>query len=252
MVKTPHSLRTTDLLMPFLVVFVFVLMQLVCYWATRNIILSSLLSGVLSVLLLTRPLGPIRQRQAFRPTRLPVSAAALALGAGVLNIAATALLGELTRLPDASSLTFSGLLGFPLTWITVGVAGPVCEELLFREGIQGGLTRKGMNPVWAIMMGTLLFSAAHNNPAQSLAAVTSGIVLGALYHRTQNVLLCGLVHIINNLAGLLQLSLSKSVDMGTPLLDLLGSRPAAWVLMVVLYGCVAAMLWRLFSRQEEK
>lgn len=245
--KTPNQLRITDFLMPFLIVFVFAMMQFVCYWATQNIILSSLLSGLVSVMLLAQPVGPIRVKAAFRPKGLSLPLAVLGLGAGIINIAATALLGELTQLPGSPSFAFVQLLGNPLTWLTIGLVGPVCEELLFREGIQGGLTRKGISPVWAIMMGSLLFSAAHANPAQSLAAICSGVVLGALYHRTQNVLLCGLVHIINNVLGLLQLALSKSVTIGTPLLDALGSRPLSWTIMVVLYTCVGLMLWRLFA-----
>lgn len=249
MVKTPSPLRTADLLTPFLVVFVFALMQTVCYWATQNVILSSLLGGLVSVVLLARPVGPIRVKAAFRPKRLPLPVMAMALGAGILNISASALLGELTQLPGPPF--FARLSGNPLTWISVGVVAPLCEELIFREGIQGGLTRKGMHPVWAIMMGTLLFSAVHANPAQSLAAITSGIVLGALYHRSQNVLLCGPVHIINNVLALAQMTLSESADKSTPLLDALGSRPLAWALLVVLYACVAAMLWRLFSGREK-
>lgn len=247
MVKTPRPLRTADLLMPFLVVFVFILMQIVCYWATQNILLSSLLGGVISVVLLARPVGPIRLRGAFRPRPLPLPLALLGLGAGILSIAASELLGELTGLPNPTAHTFTPLLGLPLTWIAIGLVGPVCEELLFREGIQGGLTRKGMRPVWAIMMGTLLFSAAHANAAQGLAAICMGVVLGALYHRTQNVLLCGLVHIINNVLGLVQLRLSSGASLSTPLVDALGSRPLAWAVLAVLYACVGLMLWGLFA-----
>lgn len=250
MVK-PGRLHASSLLMPFLIVFVFALMQILCYWATRNIILSSLLSGVASVVLLAHPVGPIRLKAAFRPLPLPPSRAILGVGAGIASIAASALLGELAQLPNPAANLFTPLLGNPLTWFTIGLAGPVCEELLFREGIQGGLTRKGMNPVWAVITGALMFSAAHANPAQSLAAICQGIVLGILYHRTQNVLLCSLVHITNNVLGLLQMRQPQNTPAGTFLLDTLGSRPLAWALLAVLYAGAGLMLWRLFSSKAK-
>ena len=250
MEQTPRPLQASTLLMPFLVVFVFALMQTVCYWATRNIILSSLLSGPVSVMLLTRPVGPIRLRAAFRLKGLPRAATLLGLGAGITGITAASLLGELTQLPNPTAATFTPLLGLPLTWITVGLAGPICEELLFREGIQGGLVRKGMSPVWAIVIGSLLFSLAHANPAQSLAAISMGFVLGALYHRSQNVLLCSLIHVINNVLGLLQLRQYSGHTAATPLLDLLGSRALAWGVLAVLTAAVGLMLWGLFRHKR--
>lgn len=250
MIKTSRPFRSVDMLAPFLIMFVFALTQTLCYWVTRNVILSSLLGGVTGVLLLAHPIGLIRLKDAFRPVPLPISATLTGLGAGMVGIAATALLGELARLPDPTALTLVGQLNSPITWLTVGLVGPVCEELLFREGIQGGLTRKNVHPVWAIAISCLFFSLAHANPAQRLAAICSGIVLGSLYHRSQNILLCSLVHITNNMLGLAQLRRLQDGATTAPLLDALGSRPMAWALFAILFICTGMMLKRFFTMER--
>lgn len=251
MAKTPRQPRIADMLMPFLVVFAFALMQTLCYWVTRNVILSSLLSGITSVVLLARPVGPIRLKDAFRPAHMPIRSVLPGIMAGMISIVATALLSELVQLSDPTAHGLVGQLDFPVTWVTVGLTGPICEELLFREGIQGGLTRKGMQPVWAIAVGCLLFSLAHAGSAQRLAAISSGIVLGSLYHRSQNILLCSLVHITNNLLGLIQLRLLQGGATTTPLLDTLKSRLLAWALFAALVICIGVLLWQMFTCKKE-
>lgn len=98
------------------------------------------------------------------------------------------------------------------------VAAPVFEELVFREGILRQLvhTRQpqtsgvsarpqrlnafnnGTSILWGIIISSLCFAIIHGNLQQALPAFVLGVALGLCYCRTGNVVLCSVLHIINN------------------------------------------------------
>ena len=53
-------------------------------------------------------------------------------------------------------------------WGILGIAlvGPVVEELVFREGIQGTMERGGVKPWIAILVSALCFGLIHFNPGR--------------------------------------------------------------------------------------
>jgi len=92
------------------------------------------------------------------------------------------------------------------------VVGPA-EELLLRGVVQGGL-RRSFDAAPAILIAALAFGALHGNiegtaveqAAYMAVTVILGAILGALYERTQNVLVPGFAHGLYNaiiFAGLL-------------------------------------------------
>ncbi|MBP1922667.1 membrane protease YdiL (CAAX protease family) [Halorubrum alkaliphilum] len=91
--------------------------------------------------------------------------------------------------------------------VSLLVVGPV-EELLFRGVVQGGL-RRALDAAPAILLASVLFGLIHlpgidGSTAEQWAyvgvVVGLGCVLGALYERTDNVLIPGLAHGVYNAA----------------------------------------------------
>ena len=89
----------------------------------------------------------------------------------------------------------------------LSVAGPVFEEIIFREGVLRQLvhTRRkaapeagGLTPFWAILVSAFCFGVIHGNPAQAVPAFVLGLALGLCYCRTGNIVLCAVLHVLNN------------------------------------------------------
>ncbi len=211
-----------------------------------------LASAVLTAIIVWRPMKMIRMREAFSASGLTSRGTATGLLAGVLGVVALNIVGELTDLPDNMMETLQKLAVTPLGAITVGIIGPVCEELVFREGIQGSLQRGGERPALAIVVAAVLFGVLHFNPMQTFFAALMGVILGVLYHRTGSVLLCALLHVVNNSAAVVQMWVMgpEAEDMG--FCEMFGgTAPATVVMMACAIGCVA-LLMRFWKITEKK
>ncbi|MDZ5809884.1 type II CAAX endopeptidase family protein [Halorubrum sp. AD140] len=146
--------------------------------------------------------------------------------AGIIGVAAVALyalqIGLLLALREFGLRTgqnpATAAAGDPVTYyaamiaVSLFVVGPA-EELLLRGVVQGGL-RRSFDAAPAILVAALAFGALHGNiegtAAEQVAymgvTVVLGAILGALYERTENVLVPGLAHGLYNaiiFAGLL-------------------------------------------------
>ena len=87
--------------------------------------------------------------------------AILAIAGGMLAAFSTSILTEDVALPDimqemalAMSHNFWGLLA-------IAIIGPIAEELLFREAIEGEMLRRGANPWTAILISAIAFGTVH-------------------------------------------------------------------------------------------
>jgi hypothetical protein len=122
-----------------------------------------------------------------------------------------------------------GLFGL----ITLVVAAPILEELIFRGIVLEGLLKR-YSPIKSILISALFFGLIHLNPWQLISAFVIGIVMGWVYYRTRNLLLPIFLHFVNNLTFTL---LSKYagpesvVDMS--LSELFGSEIVVKVVIVV-------------------
>ncbi|MBI40546.1 MAG: hypothetical protein CMF59_13175 [Leptospiraceae bacterium] len=69
--------------------------------------------------------------------------------------------------------------------ITVGLVGPICEEMVFRGFMLRGLLKNGANLHIAVVLQGFLFGLVHGNPYQFSYAWPLGILLGymAVYSR---------------------------------------------------------------------
>ncbi|KMQ71931.1 CPBP family intramembrane glutamic endopeptidase [Chryseobacterium koreense] len=83
------------------------------------------------------------------------------------------------------------------------IMAPLFEEIVFRGIIQGGLINRGVSPLKAILLSSIIFGLVHANPWQFVGAVFLGCVLGLVYYKTKSLLMPILLHAFNNLCSAL-------------------------------------------------
>lgn len=124
--------------------------------------------------------------------------------------------------------------------LTVAIAAPLLEELLFRGIVLRSLEK--VLPAWvSIALSAILFGAYHMNPAQAVYATGMGIVAGIIYYKTDCLQYPILVHAANNFIGAMQsFILSKT---GTWIIDM------ACLAMIIPMGYV---IYRLLKNGTSK
>ena len=108
----------------------------------------------------------------------------------------------------------------------------LCEEALFRGGLQNFLTRGNDNPWLSIIVVSILFSLAHVSFYGFLSRFLLGIVLGALYFYSGRLWISILAHFINNAVALT--ALYVYTRQGKPMEEAMAEGP------VNLWGILAA------------
>jgi membrane protease YdiL (CAAX protease family) len=134
---------------------------------------------------------------------LPVQHAVLL---GILLIAFSigiTVLTEFTGLPDYSTASVSRMLSSPWGVLAIALIGPIGEEVAFRGVILQKLMDKGWSAVGAILISGIIFGLVHANPNQIFFACILGYLLGWVYVRTQSVVPCIGLHILNNLLSVI-------------------------------------------------
>jgi len=100
------------------------------------------------------------------------------------------------------------------TFISVAIAAPILEELLFRGVILEGFL-KNYSPTKAIIYSALLFGLIHFNPWQFIGGFIIGMVIGWLYWKTNSLIPGILIHFVNN--SLSFMAMYYTEDMNTSL-----------------------------------
>lgn len=108
-------------------------------------------------------------------------------------------LANLIPMPDFFKEMFEAMAGNKgvFSFITIVIAAPIFEELIFRGVILDGLLKK-YSPQKAILFSAFLFGFIHLNPWQFIAGMLLGILAGWVYYKTNNLLLCIVIHFVNN------------------------------------------------------
>lgn len=88
----------------------------------------------------------------------------------------------------------------PATFITLVIAAPIMEELLFRGIILNGFLRR-YSPGASIFASSVLFGLAHFNPWQFVTGFVLGMIIGWLYYRTNSLVPGIFVHFVANTTG---------------------------------------------------
>ena len=135
------------------------------------------------------------------------------------------LCSEFIGLPDMMQDTFRAMSRNVFGIISIAIMAPLVEELLFRGAIQGHLLRKGMKPLYAILIASAVFGIVHMNPIQIPFAFAIGMIFGWLYYRTGSVVPGMIGHFINNSIATIQMALLSKEDLNTKTIEWLGEGP---------------------------
>jgi len=97
--------------------------------------------------------------------------------------------------------------------VIMGLLPALCEETLFRGGLQNFLTRWTQKPWLAILIVSILFSAVHFSFYGFLPRMFLGVVLGLIYYYTGSLWLSILAHFFNNAIAVSQFYFSNSTSL---------------------------------------
>ena len=112
-------------------------------------------------------------------------------------------------------ISLKGTKDYILALIVMAFLPALCEETLFRGGLQNFLSRGTGMPWFAIIVVSILFSVAHFSFYGFLSRFFLGIVLGAIFHYSGKLWLSILAHFLNNALAITVLYLS--IRQGKPM-----------------------------------
>ena len=171
----------------------------------------------------------------------------LAIASVVLLMFASSVLTEWVSLDNIMAEQFMAMALTVPGALAISVIGPIAEEYLFREAIQGGMLRYGARPWVACVVSAFIFGLVHGNPAQILFAFLIGLVFAVVYMHTRSIVPVIICHIINNSTSVVLMNIySDNPNIGFN--EILGTTPA--VVAFVLSLAVGLLLLRLFLKQS--
>jgi hypothetical protein len=91
---------------------------------------------------------------------------------------------ELSEPAEALTDRADGPLGVLLLVLIVGVGAPIIEEIFYRGLFMGALRKRGIGPVAAIGISSVVFGLSHGQLLQLPALVLAGVLFGVLAHRS--------------------------------------------------------------------
>jgi membrane protease YdiL (CAAX protease family) len=132
----------------------------------------------------------------------------------------------------------------------MGFLPACCEETLFRGGMQNFLFRSTHNAWVAIIITSLIFSAAHFSWYGFLFRFALGIVLGCLYHYSGKLWLSILAHFLNN--ALVITVYYIYMKQGKPIDDVMGESTSSYWGLLALPVLVGLLLFykRIFFNSK--
>ena len=153
------------------------------------------------------------------------------------------LCSEFIGLPDMMQDTFRAMSRNVFGIISIAIMAPLVEELLFRGAIQGHLLRKGMKPVYAILIASAVFGIVHMNPIQIPFAFAIGMIFGWLYYRTGSVVPGIIGHFINNSIACIQMAVMTKEEFNTKTIEWLGEGPTYALFAISLAVTIGMFLY---------
>ena len=146
------------------------------------------------------------------------------------------------------------------SFITIVIAAPILEELIFRGIILNGLL-KSYSPLKSIIISSLLFGLVHLNPWQFIGVSIIGILTGLVYFKTNKLTLSIIIHMTNNFLAFLgqyfssrNVNLTKSISSEYSLTELYGGTTNLIVTLTVAITIALSSIYLLDKefRKKEK
>lgn len=210
-----------------------------------SLTLSSLF--VILIVLLTRLISIKKEfnTKLIRWRLAPKMLLAIFAGFFSLNVIAESL-----GFKDVSSWIIDVVIEYKIGIFAVAFLGPIAEELVFRSALIGKMLKRGVNPLYAILISSFIFAVIHFNPIQFIYAFGSGIMFGVLYVKSKSVIPSCICHVLNNTIPFILLMISDDfADMTYK--EIFGSWGVLILLTIIaIYLCVKMFLW--YYRQDRK
>jgi membrane protease YdiL (CAAX protease family) len=108
---------------------------------------------------------------------------------------------------------------YVLALVVMGFLPALCEETLFRGGLQNFLTRATRMPLFSIVFISIIFSVVHLSWYGFLSRFFLGFLLGFIYHYSGRIWLNIIAHFLNNAIAITALYIFHL--RGKPLKDLM-------------------------------
>lgn len=185
-----------------------IILSLCFHTDSLSILLISLLTANLLSILLFLLIRPARRIRANKFLRLNVITFLMSIPCIVL---VNLLMEYLPELPNSfDNMLIERLMKTPIGVISIALLAPIAEEFMFRGGILGSMFKTyefaghdvSDRGHWRyIVWSAIIFSVAHFNPSQMIAALLIGLLLGWSYWKTGSLLAPCLIHILNNSAA---------------------------------------------------
>ncbi|MFM7430830.1 MAG: type II CAAX prenyl endopeptidase Rce1 family protein [Flammeovirgaceae bacterium] len=157
-------------------------------------------------------------------------------------------LTSLFPVPEILKKTLLDTLEFPVaSFVTMVIAAPLLEELLFRGVMLDGLLRN-YSPGRAIFFNAFLFGLIHGNFAQGLGAMIGGLVIGWVYWKTQSIIPCIIIHFLNNLVAYVSIINTPREDLFNDLSREFDNPFYYWILVATCGMVMSFSLWVLYNK----
>jgi uncharacterized protein len=128
-----------------------------------------------------------------------------------------------------------------LALIIMAFLPALCEETLFRGGLQNFLTRSTKMPWLSVVIVSLLFSAAHFSYYGFLSRFFLGVILGLLYQYSGKIWLNIIAHFLNNAFALTALYIYKL--QGKPLKETMADTSSTTLGILALPVLLILLYW---------
>lgn len=98
------------------------------------------------------------------------------------------------------------MLPLPIIILSLGIFGPVVEEIIYRILFVGKFSLK-IPPAVCIILSSVLFALAHLREISLVGLISvlptfaSGLVYAVSYHKTKNIIIPVTLHVLNNSLG---------------------------------------------------
>ncbi len=129
---------------------------------------------------------------------------------GLLNIEIEKVLPAPSWFWEIFDKIFDNKFGFWGAFFKVAIIAPIIEESLFRGIIMHGFMKNYKN-WYSILISAILFSVYHLNPWQMSYTFFLGLLLGWIMIRSKSLILCIIIHSLNNLSVLLTVTYNKVI-----------------------------------------
>lgn len=137
----------------------------------------------------------------------------------------------------------NNLLNIISSFLLLAVVPAICEETMFRGGLQNFLSRATKNPWLAIIIISIIFSAIHFSFYGFLVRTLAGVVLGAIFYYTGSLWLSIIAHFFNNALAIGQFYVMK--QQGKSLDEAVNEQSSFGFWGILALPFLILFLWRL-------